>query len=1084
MVFSIPSLPSFASLSGSSYLHPHHAHQPDPPKLHISVTPLHPSTFAGEVFQAKISFRISHPEPPSTEPTPPPPHPQTRSTSNLAQAHSPDRNSREPISETPGRAFAPSHRTVQSLSVRGMDGVGRVPQTAGPILETSISSPGQQPPLGYSSLMSLEKHGSQEIPPRRGQIGKQPRPKLALLGRRGSKPGSHSRQRSISGSDLPMLGERRESEAVAEPGVEEGKGKGRAVPPGLGRSLSISAMPNGVETFSPLRGEALINGHGNKPEEIDSPNRTPTRPTASSLSSLPSRDTPPSIPASHPHARKPSYMPSSSFASSSSSPLPESGGFPRIVSPRSGSSSPSSGPNFGLSSILESPIGLGINSGHSHPPKSKLEDSYTQELDLPSEEPAEYDDPSTPLASRPTRPANSIGLGRPQSFHNSHSSAPPPPPIETSPQGLIITWSYVHLVSTLTPSPQYLPPESLLPLRHTLLQSSLVGTGSFPSPPTPQSQGWFSLPPPPRHSRAPSLTSSLFGIARGVVWGRGGESSLEGERRRKWEESVREVPVLETLKSVMGVGIELGGKDGKETLDFVYSLPIPPNLPPTFQGKALKISYTLIIGVEVEYPVLPLRPGVDDFGIPRKPLRKSKVLKIPVRIWGGVDATTTKQGYDLMQPIIQRKEEAELEELDPQLAKKLVAAEELEKEEHDRTPLPSTASSFDSYALHLLSTLPPPAPPPLPPLPESASPPTTPTNTPTNVGTPKSHKHTRSQALSPLSHSVLLPEVLLVGAEGKPSRRPSLAVRLHGGTMGLSGGIGPDEDGEGCEEVLEGLLRGSQKASYDIEKDGQVVAVFTLVKSAYRLGETVLGVLNFNQGETSRRVLKCSALLQTHEIIPSSLQSPATLSASPNLLNKPLKKTHADHHSSLTLHTTRLPFSLDIPSPGTAGGAGIAPSFVLRAGEGEDIKAGGVEWKIRLSFLVSVPPKQHHHRSKSGEGGGDGAAAVMPVAGVAVRPTHLVPSWKNPSLDPRHVGFEPASSIAPVLPSSGGGMVEGRGGRVETREKRDAGGGWWKEMRTEVVECDVPISVFPPSKLGVGKVDGVEMEGGVTWLEM
>lgn len=30
---------------------------------------------------------------------------------------------------------------------------------------------------------------------------------------------------------------------------------------------------------------------------------------------------------------------------------------------------------------------------------------------------------------------------------------------------------------------------------------------------------------------------------------------------------MREVPVLETLKSVMGVGIELGGKDGKETLD-------------------------------------------------------------------------------------------------------------------------------------------------------------------------------------------------------------------------------------------------------------------------------------------------------------------------------------------------------------------------------------------------------------------------------------------------------------------------------------------------------------------------------------
>ena len=55
---------------------------------------------------------------------------------------------------------------------------------------------------------------------------------------------------------------------------------------------------------------------------------------------------------------------------------------------------------------------------------------------------------------------------------------------------------------------------------------------------------------------------------------------------------------------------------------------------------------------------------------------------------------------------------------------------------------------------------------------------------------------------------------------------------------------------------------------------------------------------------------------------------------------------------------------------------------------------------------------------------------------------------------------------------------------METSEKRDAGGGWWKEMKTEVIECDVPIQVFPPSKLGVGKVDGVELEGGTTWLEM
>ena len=45
-----------------------------------------------------------------------------------------------------------------------------------------------------------------------------------------------------------------------------------------------------------------------------------------------------------------------------------------------------------------------------------------------------------------------------------------------------------------------------------------------------------------------------------------------------------------------------------------------------------------------------------------------------------------KKGYDLMQPVIHRKEEALLEQLEPELAKKLEELQGLEKEgEHDRT---------------------------------------------------------------------------------------------------------------------------------------------------------------------------------------------------------------------------------------------------------------------------------------------------------------------------------------------------------------------------------------------------------------
>lgn len=44
--------------------------------------------------------------------------------------------------------------------------------------------------------------------------------------------------------------------------------------------------------------------------------------------------------------------------------------------------------------------------------------------------------------------------------------------------------------------------------------------------------------------------------------------------------------------------------------------------------------------------------------------------------------------------------------------------------------------------------------------------------------------------------------------------------------------------------------------SYDVNKDGVKVAVLTFTKSAYRLGETVLGVVEFNNRKGRARVLQ------------------------------------------------------------------------------------------------------------------------------------------------------------------------------------------------------------------------------------
>ena len=87
-------------------------------------------------------------------------------------------------------------------------------------------------------------------------------------------------------------------------------------------------------------------------------------------------------------------------------------------------------------------------------------------------------------------------------------------------------------------------------------------------------------------------------------------------------------------------------------------------------------------------------------------------------------------------------------------------------------------------------------------------------------------------------------------------------------TISLNGDepLGEDEPAVGCKAAVEIVSRNSQKGSllrffvtnetdasavvsYDINKDGYMVATLTLVKSAYRLGETVNGSVVINSGD-------------------------------------------------------------------------------------------------------------------------------------------------------------------------------------------------------------------------------------------
>ncbi|KAI4526782.1 Rgp1-domain-containing protein [Schizophyllum commune Loenen D] len=275
-----------------------------------------------------------------------------------------------------------------------------------------------------------------------------------------------------------------------------------------------------------------------------------------------------------------------------------------------------------------------------------------------------------------------------------------------------------------------------------------------------------------------------------------------------------------------------------------------------------------------------------------------------------------------------------------------------------------------------------------------------------------------------------------------------------------------------CREAVEILTRTPKKASYDVNKDNVKVAVLTFTKSAYRLGETVLGVVEVNARDSRSRVLQLSAFLESHETLPHSLQSPST---------PPHRRLHAEHHASFVLSTLRATFALDIPSDGS-------PAFDVSAG-GYPLAPGGLQWKVRLCLLVAVAANDADQgtegvRLKSlvrdgprGEWGSawsatEGIAPLVREPQRARPPTHrAAPSW----------GYGLGTLTAALL-GSGTAEGEGEGDKADVTIngsgeydgiKPDPAGGvgmgvnfggkedGWRPVRVETVECELPIKVWP-----------------------
>ncbi|KAL0940924.1 intracellular protein transport protein [Colletotrichum truncatum] len=143
--------------------------------------------------------------------------------------------------------------------------------------------------------------------------------------------------------------------------------------------------------------------------------------------------------------------------------------------------------------------------------------------------------------------------------------------------------------------------------------------------------------------------------------------------------SSKSVPLLSTPQSILFVDLNLAPGEHKA---FEYSFQLPKGLPPTHKGKAVKISYSLVIGTQ--------RAG----GSKEQQVRS---VEVPFRVLGSVNSYGEILGHDLMNPYIILRDQAKIKTVD-----KLSTLNELKKIKSTK-PDASTINDFLIYVDELLT---------------------------------------------------------------------------------------------------------------------------------------------------------------------------------------------------------------------------------------------------------------------------------------------------------------------------------------------------------------------------------------------
>ncbi|PYH90784.1 intracellular protein transport protein [Aspergillus ellipticus CBS 707.79] len=123
-------------------------------------------------------------------------------------------------------------------------------------------------------------------------------------------------------------------------------------------------------------------------------------------------------------------------------------------------------------------------------------------------------------------------------------------------------------------------------------------------------------------------------------------NELDGLRDMRGVSSSRSIPLLSTTQSLLFVDLRLAPGE-EQSYSFAFTL--PGGLPASHKGKAIKISYNLVIGTQ--------RPSGH-----HEPQRVNRI-SIPFRVFSGVNGYGDILGHDLMSPYVLLRDEARVQKV-------------------------------------------------------------------------------------------------------------------------------------------------------------------------------------------------------------------------------------------------------------------------------------------------------------------------------------------------------------------------------------------------------------------------------------